>query len=85
MAFLPSFLPSFLFSFRLLLLIAAEVDSHAGGPAGRGLIPSVWTFCQRLVPFCVMVLTEWTPHLTPIEQMGLGGRDSVASVLTVVI
>lgn len=37
---------------------------------GRGLIPSAWGFCQRLVPFCVMVLTERTPHLTPIELWG---------------
>lgn len=50
------------------------------GPVGRGLIPSAWGFCQSLVPFCVMVLTERTPHLTPIELWGwAAGRPARAN------
>lgn len=59
------------------------------GPVGRGLIPSAWGFCQSLVPFCVMVLTERTPHLTPIELWGWAAgrpaRANVAPVFSVVI
>lgn len=52
----------------------------ACGPVGRGLIPSARGFCQSLVPFCVMVLTERTPHLTPIELWGwAAGRPARAN------
>lgn len=52
----------------------------ACGPVGRGLIPSARGFCRSLVPFCVMVLTERTPHLTPIELWGwAAGRPARAN------
>lgn len=62
--------PSFLFSCLSFLLSTLLSGRGACGPVGRGLIPSAWGFCQRLVPFCVMVLTERTPHFTPIERWG---------------
>lgn len=69
------FLPLSSFSFSMFLS-----SRGACGPVGRGLIPSAWGFCQSLVPFCVMVLTEWTPHLTPIELWGCAaGRPAQAN------
>jgi len=65
--FLPFSCLSLSLSFSLSMFLSGR---GACGPVGRGLIPSAWGFCQRLVPFCVMVLTERTPHLTPIELWG---------------
>lgn len=59
--------PSLSLSFSLSTFLSGR---GACGAVGRGLIPSARSFCQRLVPFCVMVLTERTPHLTPIELRG---------------
>lgn len=78
-----SLLSSSLFCFPASLSFSLSVflsGRGACGPVGRGHIPSAWGFCQRLVPFCVMVLTERTPHLTPIELLGwAAGRPAQAN------
>lgn len=63
-ALLLSSSPSTLFS----LFLHFSISQGLGGLWAGALFRHPRGFCRRLVPFCVMVLTERTPHLTPIEQ-----------------